>query len=277
MNVFINFLIVLHKARSQKFTSKHHTILICYEHPLNERVRTLLRLEDLFNKITYFSAKDTAIDHHATLVALFEVLDITSRADIKSDLLQELERQKQSLEALRKNPDISEVVLNQVLKDIQITFRSMLNISGKVGEHLRENEWLMGIKQRAGIPGGVCEFDLPSYHYWLNIDPELRRRDFEQWLAPLLPVRDGFSIVLHLLRKSGKTFSHIANKGVFQQTGSGYTAHLLRLKVDRSLPCIPEISANKYALNIRFTALESEQKAKVYEEDVSFELTFCNL
>ncbi|MDP1559518.1 MAG: cell division protein ZapD [Nitrosomonas sp.] len=251
--------------------------MICYEHPLNERVRTLLRLEDLFNKITYFSAKDTAIDHHAALIALFEVLDITSRADIKSDLLQELERQKQSLEALRKNPDISEAVLNQVLKDIQITFRSMLDISGKVGEHLRENEWLMGIKQRASIPGGVCEFDLPSYHYWLNTDPELRRKDFEQWLTPLIPIRDAFSIVLHLLRKSGKTFSHIADQGVFQQTGSGYTAHLLRLKVNEHLPCVPEISANKYALNIRFIPLESEQKTKVYEEDVAFELTFCNL
>ena len=62
--------------------------MICYEHPLNERVRTLLRLEDLFNKITFFSAKDTAIEHHATLAALFELLDVTSRADIKSDLLQ---------------------------------------------------------------------------------------------------------------------------------------------------------------------------------------------
>ena len=85
--------------------------MICYEHPLNERIRTLLRLEDLFNKIDFFSTKDTAIEHHASLVALFEVLEITSRADIKSDLLQELERQKQILESLRKNPNVSEAAL----------------------------------------------------------------------------------------------------------------------------------------------------------------------
>lgn len=251
--------------------------MICYEHPLNERVRTLLRLEDLFNRITFFAAKDTAIEHHAMLAALFEVLDITSRADIKSDLLQELERQKQSLEALRRNPNISEAVLDQVLEDIQITFRSMLNISGKVGEHLRGNEWLMGIKQRAGVLGGVSAFDLPSYHYWLHSDPEIRRQDFSEWLAPLLPIRDGFSIVLHLLRKSGKTFNYLAEQGIFQQTGSGCTAHLLRLKISDDLPCIPEISANKYALNIRFIHSELGQKSKVYAEDVNFELTFCNL
>ncbi|NOQ49939.1 MAG: cell division protein ZapD, partial [Nitrosomonadaceae bacterium] len=27
--------------------------MICYEHPLNERFRTLLRLEDLFDKVTF--------------------------------------------------------------------------------------------------------------------------------------------------------------------------------------------------------------------------------
>ena len=50
--------------------------MICYEHPLNERIRTLLRLEGLFNKIDFFSTKDTATEHHASLIALFEVLEI---------------------------------------------------------------------------------------------------------------------------------------------------------------------------------------------------------
>ena len=139
--------------------------MISYEHPLNERIRTLLRLEDLFKKIDFFSAKDSPMQHHASLLTLFEILEITGRADIKSDLLQELERQKQILEGMRRNPNISESALDNVLENIQTTFRSMLEISGKVGEHLRDTEWLMTIKQRANIPGGVCEFDLPSYHY----------------------------------------------------------------------------------------------------------------
>lgn len=251
--------------------------MICYEHPLNERVRILLRLENLFKKIAFFSVKDTALEHHAALMALFEVLDITNRADIKSDLLQELERQKQTLETLRNNPNISESVLDQILKDIQTTFRNMLNIPGKIGEHLRDNEWLMSIKQRAGIPGGVSEFDLPSYHYWLHLDPESRCKDFDDWLIPFLPIRDSFSILLHLLRSNGKSFSYVADQGVFQQTGSGYIAHLLRLKVNEELPCVPEISANKSAINIRFFPSEPRHKGKVYENDVPFELTFCHL
>ncbi|MDN5882972.1 MAG: cell division protein ZapD, partial [Nitrosospira sp.] len=246
--------------------------MICYEHPLNERIRTLLRLEDLFEKVAFFSARDEAVEHHSALVTLFEILDVLSRGDMKSDLLQELERQKQALETMRQSPAISEDALDEVLGNIQAASYNMLNMSGKIGEHMREDEWLMSVKQRAGIPGGACEFDLPSYHYWLHLDSAVRRNDLDEWLAPLLPLAEGFSIVLHLLRNSGKSFRHTARRGVFQQMGPGRGAHMLCLKLNESLPCVPEISANKYALNIRFVISGSRQKTKVYEDDVAFEL-----
>ena len=78
--------------------------MISYEYPLSERVRTLLRFEDLYERIEYFLAKSDAVEHHAALVSIFEILEVASRADLKSDLLQELERQKQTLESLRENP-----------------------------------------------------------------------------------------------------------------------------------------------------------------------------
>lgn len=251
--------------------------MICYEHPLSERIRTLLRLEDLFNRIDFFSTKESAYEHHASLMALFEVLEITNRADIKSDLLQELERQKLILEMLRKNPDVSEEALDSVLNDIKVTFREMLDFPGKVGEHLRGNDWLMAIKQRIGIPGGCCVFDLPSYHYWLNLDPVHRHEDLNEWLSPFQPIRNAFKIVLLLLRKSGRTLRVVANQGVFQHNGSEYSAQMLRINLSDQLPCVPEISANKYALNIRFIPTQSVQKNRVYEGDVTFEITFCNL
>ncbi|HET7060668.1 MAG TPA: cell division protein ZapD [Nitrosospira sp.] len=251
--------------------------MICYEHPLNERIRTLLRLEDLFDRVAFFTARDDAVEHHAALVTLFEILDVTSRADMKSDLLQELERQKHALEILRRKPGISEDALAQVLANIQAASHKLLNMTGKIGEHMRENEWLMSIKQRAGIPGGACEFDLPSYHYWLHLDQDLRRSDLNEWFAPLLPIEEGFRIVLHLLRNSGKTSQHTAYRGLFQQMGTGRVAHMLCLTLAEGFPCVPEISANKYALNIRFVIAGPRQKPKIWEEDVEFELTFCTL
>jgi cell division protein ZapD len=251
--------------------------VITYEYPLNERVRTLLRLEDLYDRVHHFLGHDTPHDHHACLTGMFEILEVASRADLKSDLLQELDRQRTFLDALRSNPAISEEKLNQVLGEIDSAFTNLHALSGKTGQALRENEWLMAIKQRAGIPGGTSEFDLPSYHYWLQHAAGQRRADLAEWMKALNPVHAALSIVLRVLRESGRTASLIAYQGVFQQTPADKPAQMLRLSLSRNLPCIPEISANKYALNIRFLLPEGVQKSRVYDQDVPFDLAFCNL
>jgi len=93
--------------------------VITYEYPLNERIRTLLRLEDLFERSRHFIARTDPLDHHVALLTLFEILEVAGRADLKSDLLQELERQKQVLLSFRNNPEISEEALSSVLRDIE--------------------------------------------------------------------------------------------------------------------------------------------------------------
>jgi cell division protein ZapD len=251
--------------------------VITYEYPLNERIRTLLRLEDLYDRARFFLGRDSPHEHHHALTGMFEILEVASRADLKSDLLQELDRQRTFLEALRNNPAISEEKLNGVLREIDSAFATLHATSGKTGQALRENEWLMAIKQRVGIPGGTSEFDLPSYHHWLHHPVERRRADLESWLKPLLPIHAALSIVLRVLRESGRVTSLIAFQGVYQQTPAEKPAQMLRLALADELPCVPEISANKYALNVRFLLPEGVQKTRVYEHDVPFELAFCNL
>jgi len=251
--------------------------VISYEYPLNEKVRTLLRLEDLFARMVYFTNHDQSMDHHAALSILFEILEVISRADLKSDLLQELERQKRSLSALHNNPEISEDALDTILAEIEAASANLLAMTGKVGQHLRENEWLMGIKQRAVMPGGTCEFDLPSYHYWQEQDAILRRQSLQTWLAPLSPLHAGFKIILRLLRENGKVFRFTAHQGTFQQMQGGRVAQMLRVRISRKLACIPEVGANKYAINIRFIAANYAAKSALFEQDVPFELTFCSI
>ena len=251
--------------------------MISYEYPLNEKVRTLLRLEDLFARMAYFTERDQSMDHHAALSTLFEILEVVSRADLKSDLLQELERQKRSLSALHNNPQISEEALDAILAEIDAASTNLLAMTGKVGQHLRKNEWLMGIKQRAVMPGGTCEFDLPSYHYWQAQDVDFRRASLRSWLAPLSPLLAGFKIILKLLRENGKVFRFTAHQGTFQQMQGGRVAQLLRVRISRELACIPEVGANKYAINIRFIAANYAAKSALFEQDVPFELTFCSI
>ncbi|MBY0578060.1 MAG: cell division protein ZapD [Burkholderiales bacterium] len=251
--------------------------MISYEYPINERTRTLLRLEDLCGRVNFFLTQDDAMAHHAALTTLFEIIDVASRADLKTDLMQELERQKQILAPLRNNPAVSEDALEVVLNDIEKASSGLFAMPGKIGQHIRDNEWLMNIKQRTGIPGGACEFDLPSYHHWLNQMPEKRMRDMKQWLSPLAPIENGIGIVLKILRESGRTLKYVAQHGCFQQILAGRTAQMLSVSLDENLPYIPEISANKYALNIRFVTAEIQQRPKSCENDIEFKLSFYNL
>jgi len=251
--------------------------VITYEYPFNERIRTLLRLEDLFDRARYFLARQDALDHHAALLTLFEILEVASRADLKSDLLQELERQKQVLLSFRNNPEISEEILNQVIADIEQASSALFGMTGKIGQYLRENEWLMSIKQRTGIPGGVCEFDLPSYHYWLHRDSGSRAFDLHGWINPLYPVRDATAIVLRLLRESGKPSKITAQQGLFQQMLGGRVVQMVGIRLPLASEFIPEISANKYALNIRFAIFGDDARPHTSTANVEFELTLCNL
>ncbi len=251
--------------------------MIRYEFPLNEKVRTWLRLEDLFARMNYFLSGERSVEHHVALTTLFELNEVACRPDLKNELFQELERQKRSLASLHNNPIISEQALDNILNEIDSASSTLLAMPGKIGVFLRENEWLMGIKQRASIPGGTCEFDLPSYHYWQNQPLAYRRDALNEWLTPLLPISVAINILLTLLRENGRKISFTAHRGSFQQMQGGRASQLLRINMLPNLDCIPELSANKYAINIRFIIANYAAKSSLYEQDVPFELTFCTL
>lgn len=252
--------------------------VIRYEYPLNERVRTLLRLEDLFDRLNWHMEGAHPLNHHAALVTLFEIADVAARGDLKTDLLQELERQRAALSALRSNPNVELARLDGVLQEIDAAHAGIHRMPGRVGHHLKEDEWLTAVRQRAVIPGGLCEFDLPAYYRWLHEPAETRRGNLWQWLSPLLPVHAGLDIVLRLMRESCRPGMQQAINGVYQQMlePSARPAQMIQIGVDDEYCCVPEISANKYMLNIRFVRSQPGE-SKVCADSMPFELTFCTL
>ena len=252
------------------------TTMIRYEYPLNERIRILLRLEDLFDRLDWYVAGNHGLDHHAALLTLFEIGEVAARSDLKSEMLQELERQRTALAALSGNPGVAAGKLEMVLTEIEKAYAGIHAMPGKVGHHIKEDEWLMAIKQRAVIPGGLCEFDLPAYHRWLHFSANTRRQNLLAWLEPMLPVRTGVGIILRLLREGSDPQQQTARGGLFQFMMEGRHAHMVRVGLADDYPCVPEISANKYALNIRFVRCMPGHP-KVCADALDFELTFCSL
>jgi cell division protein ZapD len=216
------------------------------------------------------------LQHHVALATIFDMLEVAGRADLKSDLLQELERQKQSLLGYRSNPAVATEALDAVLAELDTVSNALAKAQGKTGQNVRDNEWLMSIRGRTVMPGGACEFDLPSYYAWQHRPAEQRHADIAAWFAPLAPLFDALALVLRLLRDSGGPVKMIAAAGSYQQMLQGKVYQMLRLAIDESLGAIPEISANKYMLWVRFTSQGGDLKPKPLEDDVPFELTLCN-
>jgi len=249
--------------------------LIVYEYPFNERIRTLLRLEDLYEKFVFFLHQESPQQHHIALATIFEMLEVAGRADLKSDLLQELERQKQMLLAYQSNPNVEPEMLNAILAEVDKASSALTAAQGRTGQNIRDNEWLMSIRGRTIIPGGACEFDLPAYYAWQQHPFERRFNDISNWFAPLIPLFDAISIVMRLLRESGHAVKINAEGGSYQQMLQGKVYQMLRLSLDMELGAIPEISANKYMLWVRFTQQDGDEKPRSFEGEVPFELALC--
>lgn len=251
--------------------------MILYEYPLNERVRTLLRLEDLFVRLNYFCHEEHPLAHQVALVTLFELLEVAARADLKSDLLQELERQRQTLLGYRSNPQVSSTALEQVLGEVDSAWNGLSQATGRTGQHIRDNEWLMSIRSRTNIAGGACEFDLPSYFAWQNHSAADRRADINAWAGPFRPTESGVAVILKMLRESAQRSRQSAETGSYQQPLGGKTYQMVQVRIDPELGAIPEISANKYLLWIRFTSQGGDLRPRPFEGNVEFDLALCNL
>ena len=83
------------------------------------------------------------------------------------------------------------------------------------------------------------------------------------------------------MRASGRAEHHVASGGAFQlMLGSSNvqsSSQMVRISLKLHDPYIPEISANKYALNIRFTRPDSDHRPRHCDTDVEFDMLFCNL
>lgn len=250
--------------------------MILYEYPFNERIRTYLRLQQLFNRLGQLMTRSEALDHHFALTTLFEIMEVASRSELKSDVLKDLDRQKQVYNGYRGNPAISEKALDGLIAQLDEHFEALNQVSGKIGQSLHDDDFLMALRSRVVIPGGTCEFDLPAYHAWQHRDATSRGRDVAQWVASFAPLAQAIQLLLQMLRESGSSQKVMATAGqLHQNLPQGRTFQLLRLKIDPALGITPEISCNRLLVVIRMLHQQSDGKLMATTDDVPFELTLC--
>jgi cell division protein ZapD len=264
--------------RAQSRAAAPADAALVFEQPLNERMRTFLRLDFLYNQALYHNESKSQWGSRAALASLIDILAITTRGDVRSDALKELERELASLSEFHANPRVDSQRLKTLTANLERLRTELMSAGSAFLQPLRDSEFLSAIKHRIPIPGGTCEFDLPDYYFWLNQPDEARMRTFNQWLGLLRPLCDAIAELLWLTRQNGRSRHEIARGGTFTLTlDREDPLQLLRISLPASSGLYPEISGSHHRCNVRFLAWSGITARPMQSEaDVPFLLTSCS-
>ncbi len=249
-----------------------------FEHPLNEKCRTLLRLSHLFEQFEHHLPVATEWSSRAALMALLDVATVLARADIKSELIKESDRYATALGRMADKPGVDRVRLDQILRDILAINGTLQNLNGQLGHALRNNDFLTAVMQRSSIPGGSFDFDLPQFHYWLQLPHAERVMQLDSWRHEVAPVQEAVELLLSLLRNSAVPKPEHAEAGFFQRNlPPNSQAQLVRVGIPGDAGVYAEISGGRHRFSVRFLECLDLEHPSQTPRDLDFLLTTCSL
>ncbi|WDD98440.1 cell division protein ZapD [Thalassomonas actiniarum] len=246
---------------------------VLYEHPLNERIRNYLKLEQLFAQASLCHLQNNIqTGHQVFFNALFAIIDTLERNDIRGDLIKDLEKLEHNLGKWLDAPniDISAIEVNlQQTKGLI----SQLKVTPPLWCQLKDDKLLSSIKQRFAIQGGSSSFDLPQLQFWLHQPVEKIQLDTEYWLSLLTQIISALDLVLKFIRQRAAFEEIISENGFYQANGEGLL--LLRIKVPQSADYFPTVSGNKFRYSIRFMLPCEEAGRRYSNQSTAFQLARC--
>jgi cell division protein ZapD len=250
---------------------------LIFEQPLNERMRTFLRLDYLYNQALYHNEKASQWGSRAAVASLIDILAITTRADVRSEVLKEIEKHVAQLEGFENRSGVDSGRLRALINNLSRLRSALSAAGGSYLQPLRDSEFLAAIKHRSSIPGGTCEFDLPDFFFWLNQDAASRALAFNEWLGLLRPLCDAVAEVLWLTRQNGKSRKESAPGGTFAINFDRDTPlQLLRIALPAEMGIYPEISGSHHRCSVRFLRWNGlATRASQAEGDIPFTLITC--
>src|SRR6187399_2057267 len=243
----------MYEEAQQHHESVPQAAPLIFEQPLNERMRTFLRLDFLYSQA------------------------IAARGDVRADVQKELERHLAQLNVFQSKPGVDSARLRTVMSNLLRLRADLVACGSNYLAGLKDSEFLSAIRHRSAIPGGTCEFDLPDFFFWLNQATDQRARSFNEWLATLRPLCDAIAELLWITRQHGKPRQEIARAGVYHITFERDTPiQLVRIALPANSGLYPETSGSHYRCSVRLLAWNGLQTRPVQTaDDVPFTLTCC--
>ncbi len=249
-----------------------------YEHPLNERIRMMLRLEHLFRQASHFIDHEDTWGSRIFVMALLDILDLFSRGDLRTELLKELDRSTENLGNLMSYPNVDHDRLGSILRALEHLIENIRTMTTAPGTELKNDELLGTIRQRSSIPGGACDFDLPRYNHWLHSSQQQRLEDQRRWYTSLDPIRQTIELLLKMIRGSAEFSEKQATAGGYtEQLEKSLPYQMVRVKSPGSVSYFAEISGSKHRFTIRFLNPSENGKNELLTQDLNFQLALCRL
>lgn len=255
---------------------------IIYEHPLNDAMRICLKLEQLFALWSCHMQQQQLTDLHSqqALHVLVDILDVIARPDLKSKLAQTLTQHATTLAQLEQFPQVDPVRLTAILSQLDGLIESFNGQKTRVGEQLRQHDFIHQVRLRRNSPGGYSISSAPMIQLWLHQPLPQRQADLAGWFSEFVELEKIVHLILFLTRNSSEPQQVCADQGFYQQTlDPNLPCEIVRLAVPLALHVYPELSVGRHRMVIRFArpAFARDMSQQAYAQPVEFQLTCCRI
>ena len=245
-----------------------------YELPLNERLRTFMRVEFISNRLNYFLELDDSWATRSIIHGLIEIYSILSRTDVRREVITDLDRYIYEMRKYQNSPLADEDRARELRQDLESLKVTVENSGSDYLKPLRNNEFLNSLLHRQTLPGGKAEFDMPKYKFWL--DSGRTKSDIDQWVGVIKPVCSSIDKLLWMIRESTEAISTVAVGGFYNhQISKNHQISLVRIFLNENT-IYPEVSGGKHLISIRFFNWgDSEENWSQTKENINFRISLC--
>jgi cell division protein ZapD len=212
-----------------------------------------MSIENIFIRLNTQIQNMTKFSEVACFESYFNMRATASRADIKIEISQELEKlilKKKQLNKTKKN-------INQI-KKLMDAKKSLNRVNLPQGNFYGNDKFLQEIKTSALSPTGIVSSDLPQLQVWMQqLSPKAKQQYFLSKISPYMPIFESITTHLNVLRDSITLESIDSNENglVNYQLNPSFKHDFIQLQLPQKLNLYPNLTSNKYTINIQFSSL----------------------
>ena len=221
-----------------------------FELPINERTRRLISIENIFLRLNNQIKSMVNFSEVGCFESYFNMRATASRADIKIEITQELEKlilKKRKLNKTKKNLNL--------IKNLSHAKKNLDKVNLPQGNFYGADKFLQEIKTSSMSQTGIVRSDLPQLQLWLQqLSYKNKQQYFLNIIDPYMPIFKSIKVYLNTLRESLtiESVESSDNGLVSYQLNPSFRHDLVQIQLPQKLNLYPNLTSNKYTINIQF-------------------------